>query len=249
MQKIKTKINSMRSEDLAIVGIRVVETIEKSVAEEVKNSLLFTQLIEVTNQYRKAIEPDNRAEKAAIKEKFQFRTELFGNFYDMAYGMTGSRNADDKAAAVRVFSVLNTYGTKRFYGIRQSALTQRYAKFVETLQQPGFAADIERLRMADILTELADTHATYEAMYQDLGNQKSQRIPSREMRLEMNNALKVMADEVEYFSKKFPTDVNITLCKNVEQRIAEVYVTAPGAAKKESSIPTVLTTENSSSVS
>lgn len=36
MQKIKTKINSMRNEDLAIVGLRVVETIEKSVAEEVK---------------------------------------------------------------------------------------------------------------------------------------------------------------------------------------------------------------------
>ena len=45
MNILKTKINRMRSEDVATVGMRVIETIEKSVAEEVKNSLLFTQLI------------------------------------------------------------------------------------------------------------------------------------------------------------------------------------------------------------
>ena len=72
----------MRSEDVATVGMRVIETIEKSVAEEVKNSLLFTQLIEVTNRYRKAIGPNDKEEKAAIKEKFQFRKQLFNNFYN-----------------------------------------------------------------------------------------------------------------------------------------------------------------------
>ena len=72
--------------------------------------------------------------------------------------------------------------------------------------------------------------------------------PSREMRLEMNNALKVMVEEVEYFSKKFPTEANVTLWKNVEQRIAEVYVTAPGSTKKEDIVTTVTRSVNTSEV-
>ena len=43
MNTLKTKITRMRNEDVATVGKRVVETIEKSVAEDIKESLLFTQ--------------------------------------------------------------------------------------------------------------------------------------------------------------------------------------------------------------
>ena len=47
MNTLKTKITRMRNEDVATVGKRVVETIEKSMAEDIKMSLLFS----LKNQY------------------------------------------------------------------------------------------------------------------------------------------------------------------------------------------------------
>lgn len=239
MKNYKTKIQRMSCETIATVGMRVIETITQSMAEDVKNSLYATQLLEVTNRYRKAIEPNDKERNAAISDKFNIRKVLFSNSYDMAYGLTLSRDAGDKEAAIRVFSVFNMYGNKSFYGVRQSALTQRYATIIETLLQPEYSADLVRLKMTDILAELADAHTAYETLYQTKGNEQSLKAPSTEMRLEMNNALKVMVEEVEYFSKKFPTEANVTLWKNVEQRIAEVYVTAPGSTKKEDTVTTV----------
>lgn len=55
MLNIKTRINGLRSEDIATVGMRVLETVEQSVAEDLKKSLLVTQLLEVTNRFRSAI--------------------------------------------------------------------------------------------------------------------------------------------------------------------------------------------------
>ena len=52
------------------------------------------------------------------------------------------------------------------------------------------------------------------------------------MRQEMNTALKNIIDEVSFLSGKYPTEANIVLSKNIEQRFAEVYVTAPGTVQK-----------------
>lgn len=236
----------MFNEQLVTVGKRVVETIEQSVAEEAKKSIYVDQLTEATNRFQKVIEPEDRQEFEAIKGLFEIRKDLFGVFYNMAYGLTFSRDAGDKAAAARIFSVLNKYGTKKFYGIRKSAVTQRYDAFVETLQQPEFTADIERLKMTDILAELANAHNTYEKKYQEWGNQQSQKVPSAVSRRVMKNAMKDVVYEIEYLAKKYPTEANITLWKNVEQRFAEVYVTAPGATLKESSTTATVPAQNSS---
>ena len=222
----------MRSEDVATVGMRVIETIEKSVAEEVKNSLLFTQLIEVTNRYRKAIGPNDKEEKAAIKEKFQFRKQLFNNFYNFVAGLKLSKDPTVTAAATSVFSVLNMYGGLGFKDLSRTAHTQRYTTIVETLNQPEYTAAITKLNAGDFLGELADANTAYETVYQAKGNELSMRIPSNEMRTEMNNALKGIVDELRLFVRKYPTDVNNELVKNVDQRISETFVPAPGARKR-----------------
>ena len=102
MKNYKTKIQRMSCETIATVGMRVIETITQSMAEDVKNSLYATQLLEVTNRYRKAIEPNDKERNAAISDKFNIRKVLFSNSYDMAYGLTLSRDAGDKEAAITV---------------------------------------------------------------------------------------------------------------------------------------------------
>jgi hypothetical protein len=124
------------------------------------------------------------------------------------------------------------YGVKSFINIRKADLTQRYETIVEALKQPKYAADIEQLKLSDMLTELEEAHSTYESMYREWGDAQSLRIPSAQMRREMNTALKNIIDEVSFLSRKFPTEANIVLSKNIEQRFAEVYVTAPGTDQK-----------------
>ena len=79
MNTLKTKITRMRNEDVATVGKRVVETIEKSMAEDIKMSLLFTQLKETMIRFSKSIEPDNKEEREALDELFNNRKHHWSN--------------------------------------------------------------------------------------------------------------------------------------------------------------------------
>ena len=236
MLNIKTKINLMRNEDVATVGKRVVETIEKSVAEDLKKSLLFTQLKETTIRFSKFIEPHNREEKEALDGLFDERKQLFNNFYYVVSGLKGSKDEAVKAAATSVFYVLNLYGGLGFKKLTKTAHTQRYTTIVETLKQAEYTEAITKLNADSFLSGLEDANTAYEAMYQNKGNKRSLRIPSNEMRSEMNNALKEMTDEVRLFARKYPTEANQELIKNVEQRIQEIYVPTPGYTRKENTV-------------
>ena len=232
MLNIKTRINGLRSEDIATVGMRVLETVEQSVAEDLKKSLLVTQLLEVTNRFRSAIKPNNKEEMAAINEKFDYRKQHFNNFYVVTSGLMLSKDATVQAAATKVFSVLNMYSGIGFKDLSKSAHTQRYATIVETLSQAEYTEAITKLDVGDYLSELADANTAYEAMFLARGNKRSMRIPSTEMRTEMNNALKAVTDEVKMFVLKYSTDANKELLNNVIRRITEMYVPAPGSRKR-----------------
>ena len=231
MQNIKTRISRMRSEIIATVVMRVIETIIKSMAEEVKNSLLFTKLVEVLNRYRKAIEPNDKEEKAAINELFNNRKQCFNIFYKVATGFKLSKDETIKEAATAVFSVLNMYGGLGFRKLSSTAHTQRYATIIETLKLAEYTEAIVKLNVGDYLSELENANTAYEVMYLTRGNKRSMRIPSTEMRTELNNALKAVIDEVSLFASKYPTEANKELLNNVEQRITEVYVPTPGSTK------------------
>lgn len=169
---------------------------------------------------------------AAINEKFDYRKQQFNNFYVVTSGLMLSKDATVQAAATKVFSVLNMYSGIGFKDLSKSAHTQRYATIVETLSQAEYTEAITKLDVGDYLSELADANTAYEAMFLARGNKRSMRIPSTEMRTEMNNALKAVTDEVKLYTLKYPTEANKELQNNVLQRIAEVYVPAPGSTKR-----------------
>lgn len=233
MNTLKTKITRMRNEDVATVGKRVVETIEKSVAEDIKESLLFTQLKETMIRFSKSIEPDNKEEREALDELFNNRKQQFKNFFYVVSGLKGSKDPAVKAAATSVFYVLNLYGGIGFKDLTKNAHTQRYSTIITTLKQAEYTEAIAKLNVDSFLSELEEANSAYEAKYQNLGNRQSMRTPSREMRSEIDNALKEITDEVKLFARKYPTEANQELIRNVEQRIQEIYVPTPGYTKKE----------------
>ena len=115
---------------------------------------------------------------------------------------------------------------------------------VRALYESGRRAEITVVA----INELADANTAYEAMFLARGNKRSNRIPSTEMRTEMNNALKAVTDEVKMFVLKYPTDANKELQNNVIRRITEMYVPAPGSSKTEGSSDEVTNPDSSTEV-
>ena len=243
MNIVKSKVNRLKNEDISTVGQRVIDTINQSAAEEVKKSVFLSQLLNVTSRFRKAIEPNDKEEMAAINLKFKERKLKFKNLHSIASGLTGSNDAAVKTAATAVFAVLNMYGGVSFRGLSRTAHTQRYTNMTDILKQPEYTDALTKLNITGFVNELANANLEYETLFQTKGNKQSLRTPPHEMRTEMNNALKVIVDELNLFARKYPEVAYTEVLKNVEQRIMEVYVPAPGSTKQEE------TTESSQSAS
>lgn len=88
--KIRTIIYRTSNESLAAVALRVIDTIEKSISAEAKQSLLFSRLMEVNNRYQSSVEPNGSKKTAeAIEAKFKERERLYTEFYDLTYKPSG----------------------------------------------------------------------------------------------------------------------------------------------------------------
>ena len=217
--KIRTIIYRTSNESLAAVALRVIDTIEKSISAEAKQSLLFSRLMEVNNRYQSSVEPNGSKKTAeAIEAKFKERERLYTEFYDLTYGLQRSRVALQKEAAQKVFPVLNMYG-KSFKQERIADQTVRYIRIIETLKGADYTAAIAALNATELFAELSEAQTMYEDLYLGRGNRLSLKVPTVEMR-------KDMVDEIEINEKKYPSEANTALKINIEQRFNEVYIPA-----------------------
>ena len=223
----------MSNEAIAAVGVRVIDTIEKSGSEEVKQSALFAQLKDVNMRYQSSVEPNgSKLLTDAIEAKYKERETLYIDFYELAFGLQKSRIVAVKEAATVVFKILNMYG-KSFKGEKKSDQTVRYLRIIETLKETENAEPIATINATELLAELNVAQTMYEDLYLGRGNRLSLKTPSKEIRKEMNEAVKDIVEEIVLNAKKYPKEANISLMKNIEQRFNEVYIPAPGSKKEE----------------
>ena len=231
--KIRTKIYRMSNESIAAVGLRVVETIQKSISEETKKSALFYSLVDVNTRYQSAVEPNgSKIIAEAIDNEFKNREMLYTDFYELAYGNQKSRVAALREAAIRIFKVLNMYG-KSFKQERIADQTVRYIRIIETLKGEEYTEAIATLNATELLSELNEAQNRYEDLYLGRGNRLSLKEPTIKLRKEMNKALNLIVDEIGINEIKYPTEENISLRKIIEQRFNEVYIPAPVGKKVE----------------
>lgn len=224
--KIKTKINKMSNETVATAAMRVIDTINASDCDRVKESAYLTTLTGVSERYQSAVEPYSTvAATEAINAKAEERLQLFTNLYNLVYGLQNSSDGNIKTAAEKIFTVINMYG-KAYSKERIADQAIRYMRMIETLKNADNAADLETLGITDQVTALDTVQQAYENLYLTRGNATSSNVSSSSLRTEMNNALKNMIDKVNAVANEYPTDDNVNLAKQVEQRINEIYVTA-----------------------
>lgn len=222
----KSKANRIGILSLAALALRIIDTVIKSGIEAARNSKQFLNLIEVNGRYQKAIEPRNEKQVSEqIKELFAQRYNLFIEIFDYVDGQTKSPDAAVKAAALLVFELLNKYG-RNFRNLKIADQSIIFIRIIESLKKHEMEAPIVKILLTDKLAELDQVQLDYENRYLGKGNSLSSKVAPSSLRREMEDAIKLYVDELNWMTKSMDTVEMQTLYSNVNQRFAEVTVTA-----------------------
>ena len=222
----KSKANRIGIFSLALLALRIIETVIKSGIKEARESKLFLQVEEVSGRFQTAVEPGNRKQqKEAIDAKFTERRNLFDEIYIYLQGLLNSPDAEMKSAATLLFEQINKYG-KYFGQFKIADQSLRYIRIIESLKKDEFNDAFTKTLLTAKFAALDQLQLDYEELYMGLGNAKAISIAPSNLRKEMENALKVYVEEVRYMAETINTEAWKTLYINVCQRFDEVNVSA-----------------------
>ena len=230
----KSKANRIGIQSLALLALRIIETVIKSGINEARESKLFLQVEEVSGRFQAAIEPGNRKQqKEAIDAKFLERRTMFDEIYTYLQGLLNSPDEEMKSAATLLFGQMNKYG-RNYAQLKIADQSLRYIRIIESLKKDEFKDAFTKTLLTAKFATLDQMQLDYEELYMGLGNTKARTIAPSNMRREMENSLKVYVDELRWMSGSFDTETWNTLYKNVCQRFDEVNVSM--ARKKPDTI-------------
>jgi len=237
---LKTKANRVGTQSLAILALRIIDTVIKSAIYEARESKQFLNLVEVNGRYQMAVEPGNDKEVSeAIKTLFMDRKTMFGGTYSYLEGLLKSPDVEMRTAATLLFGVVNKYG-KNFSSLKIADQSLRYIRIIEALKRPEYNDAIYRTLLNERIGTLDDLQRRYEELYMGSGNDAAAKVAPSNLRKEMENAIKLYADELKWKANSAGTEAWSTLYLNVEQRFNEVNVSV---ARKKAVVPaTVVTT-------
>ena len=224
--KIKSKASRIGNLSLAALAQRIIDTVIKSGIELARTSKQFLHLVAVNNTYQKSIEPGNEKQiSERIKDLFAQRFNLFTDIFDYVEGQTKSPDEDVKAAALLVISQLNKYG-RNFNKLKIADQSIHYIRIIESLKRPEMEASVSKILLTAKLAQLDQIQLDYEDQYLGRGNSISTKVFPTSLRKEMENAIKLYVDELNWLAKSSDLSEMYTLYDNVAQRFAEVNVTA-----------------------
>jgi len=220
----KSKANKIGIESLALLGLRIIETVDKSGIGEAKESKQYIELESVNARYQKSIDKDNEKEaSSAIKSLFKLRSELFDDMYNYLNGLMKSPDSETKDAANLLFQHISKYG-KNFDKLKIADQSFRYIRIIEALKKPEFEAAVIKTMLTERIATFDQTQRDYEDFYMKRGNDSKRRVAPSALRKEMVTAIKSYMDELKWMANSKGTIPWITLRNNVEKRFDEVNV-------------------------
>jgi len=222
----KTKTNKINNESRAMLALRMIDTVNKSGIEDAKVSNAFVQLEAVNARYQIAIEPGTAKQVSlSITDKYKERTTLFVSMYEYVYGLLNSPDDEMKAAATLLFEQLSKYG-KNFSAYRLADRSLRYIRILESLKMPEYEAALTKTLLSAKLTELDQVQLDYEELYMGRGNTFATKTAPSSLSKELNDAIKLYMDEVNWMATRTNTEAWYTLRNNLQKRFDEVNITS-----------------------
>jgi len=220
----KSKANRVGNVSLAALGLRIIDTVEKSGIDEARSSKQFLILKEVNGRYQFAIVPgDSKEVQNRIQALFSERKMMFVDVYDYVQGQTKSPISDVKEAAGIVFRELNKFG-RNFYRVKIADQSVQYIRIIENLKKPELQPAITKISLGDKLSNIDQIQLDYESLYLGKGNSDSANVAPSNIRKEMQEAVKLYLEELRWLTNTNETVQWQTLYRNVEQRFNEVNV-------------------------
>jgi len=220
----KSKTNKINNESRAMLALRMIETVIKSGITDAKVSKLFLQLQDVNTRYQTAIEPGNdKQAKSAIAALYNQRNNIFLELYVYLEGLLNSPDNEMKTAAALLFEQLSKYG-KSFSKLRIADQSLRYIRIIESMKKADFEAALTKTMLTEKLALLDQVQLDYEELYMGLGNSFATKVAPSSLRNELNNAIKLYMDEVNWMAGRENTDEWNTLRNNLQRRFDEVNV-------------------------
>jgi len=195
----KTKINRLTNESIAILALRIIDTVIKSVIAKAKNTKQFLNLSDTSNRYQQAIDPNDKKAGGNIDAKYEERKTLFLSMYDYLYGLLNSPDDDMRIAAEKLFAIVNKYG-RTFGNIKVADQSLRYIRIIESLKSSELTQALSTTLLTDKLAVLNNIQLEYEDLYIGRSNTKTQNVAATTMRPEMEEAIKLYVDELQWMT-------------------------------------------------
>jgi hypothetical protein len=229
--KYKSKANKIGNQSLAMLGLRIIDTVIKSGIEEAKTSKKFLVLVEVNGRYQIATVPgDEKQVSDSIKALFSGRKAMFNDIYTYMEGLLKSPDLEMREAAVVLFPLINKFG-KSFQGVKISDQSLQYIQIIDSLKASELVPALTATKLTEKVDAFDQLQQDYEELYMGRGNESSIKIAPSNLRKEMESAIKSHFDEVHWMASDFETEPWQTLCKNIEQRFEEVNVSMSRQSK------------------
>ncbi len=222
---IKSKLVRLSNESLAILALRIIDTVYKSEIAAAKTTKQFVALKEVNERFQQAVEPySNKQTSDAIDAKFIERRNLFVAVYVYIQGLLNSPDEEIKAAATVLFDIINKYG-KNFSFLKIADQSLRYIRIIESLKSAEYAAALTKTLLTDKLQQLDTLQQAYEELYMSRSNMRK-RITASTMRTEMIAAIRSHYEESNWMESQSGLLEWKSLCHNIDMRFGEVNTTS-----------------------
>lgn len=218
----KSKVHKLSNKS---VGILVLRLFEASVAANVAlviNSKSYTALTEVNNRYQASVDPTKYKDQTeAIDAKANERRAYFLLNYGYLKGLLNAPDAEQRAAAVRIFAVMNMYG-RNFNNLKIAEQSFLFNRILEGLQKPELAADLETTRLTASVAELDRLHKENETLFALRGNEVIGVVAPSTLRPQLNVAVNNFVEELQWMAQINDTEELKSLRDIVLMRVSEV---------------------------
>ncbi len=219
-----SRITKASNESVAMLSKRILEAVVQSNIQEALNGKAYQAHAELSLQFAKAAEKQQRKELSEpVNKHYNDRRELFATMYVYAKGLCNAPDAGMAEAAQMVFKALNMYG--QFLGnLKVEVQSFRYIRIIEALKQPELTAALTKMQLTAKVAELDSVQRAYENQFADRSNKIRENVSASSLRRALNEAIKLHIDELNWLARQTGNEDLRKLCTDVDARVADVKI-------------------------
>lgn len=219
----KAKISKLTNDSLGTLTARIIQNIDASTAEEVKNADYYDAVIAAFERYSTATTKREKKKVDSIDIEFQNRKDIFLEIRKYLQGLQISPDDEVKSSANKVYSELNRFG-RDFVNNKTSDQSHNYKLIIDGLKKPELSVDLQIVKLTAKVVQFETAHRNYEEQYMQWGDFKKSALTASKLRSEVELTLKNLLEELDWLIRKTPSEALKNLQTSIYARIDEIFL-------------------------